>query len=51
MYEDCPVTPLEYDKDYYLSSTRYSRFIDKQIKKKKFLHTSCFILILFLINN
>ena len=43
----------EYDKNYYLSSTRYSRFVDKElkIKKKKFLHTSCFVLILYFINN
>ena len=42
-----------FDKNYYHSSTRYSRFVDKQLKieKKKFLHTSCFLLVLYFINN
>ncbi len=42
-----------YDKNYYHSSTRYSRFFDKElkIKKKIFLHTSCFVLVLYFINN
>jgi hypothetical protein len=37
IYDECPTAPegFEYDKDYYLSSTLYSNFIDNEIKKYK----------------
>ncbi len=34
IYADCPHWPgFEYDKDYYLASSRYSTFIDNEIRK------------------
>ena len=34
IYGDCPYFPgFEYDKDYYLASSRYSAFIDNEIAK------------------
>jgi hypothetical protein len=36
IYEDCPCFPgYEYDKDYYIASSRYSTFIDIQIAKMR----------------